>query len=125
MSLEYANSAFDKKQKNNSETNLGRNNEFDVAFIANNKLHIIECKTKKMGKNVDEEESETQDIIHKIKSLKENMGIMVKSCLIVFGNDPVSPAVHNRAKDENIKIIENSQLQSLGKHIQDWIKEKE
>ncbi|WP_044469483.1 Card1-like endonuclease domain-containing protein [Mannheimia massilioguelmaensis] len=124
MSLEYANSAFDQKQKNSSETNSGRNNEFDVAFIAKNKLHIIECKAKRMDKGGAGEEDETQDIIHKIKSLKNNMGTMAKGCLVVCGKDKVPAAVRNRANDEDIKIIEGSQLQALGKHIQEWIDEE-
>ena len=49
LSVRFIDPTFDNAKKDIDKINLGKQNEFDLAFIANNKLHIIECKTIKFN----------------------------------------------------------------------------
>lgn len=122
MSVKYSHPDFDKDKKEFAKENQGKQNELDLAFIANNKLHIIECKTVKMNENGKEEKD--NDILYKLETLRNKMGIMTKGCLVSYL--PVSTAVRNRAEAYNVEIIDGIKgIQSLRKRIEDWIKEKE
>lgn len=114
--LNVANDKFTPKEKNYSAKNLGNQNEFDVAFLAKNKLHIIECKSQKMERQAD---IKSDHIVYKLEALKDYGGIKTKKCLISYFEVP--QAVLNRAKTLNIKIIHGKDLQRMKSIIQDWI----
>ena len=50
LSLEVGNSSYDQSKHQYALKNQGNQNEFDIAFMAKNRLHIIECKTQLMNK---------------------------------------------------------------------------
>ena len=111
-----------KYQLNKSEydiQNKGNKNEFDIAFIAKNKLHIIECKTQKLerGNGI-----KAEDILYKLETLKDYGGLMTKKCLVTYFEVPKS--VQNRAKELRIEIIQGKDLQRLKTKIQEWIAKK-
>lgn len=114
--LNVANSKYIPTEKSTSKNNLGNQNEFDIAFLAKNKLHIIECKTQLMGKQGG---LKADDILYKLETLKDYGGLMTKKCLVTYFEVP--PAVQNRAKSLNIKIIQSKDLLRLKSIIQDWI----
>ncbi|MFZ7187438.1 Card1-like endonuclease domain-containing protein [Avibacterium avium] len=117
--LENAELTNDQYQQNKSDyiaQNRGNKNEFDVIFLAKNKLHIIECKTQKFGKGTGQK---AEDILYKLETLKDYGGLMTKKCLVSYFEVP--EAVSNRAKSLNIHIIQGKDIARLKQLIQEWI----
>ncbi|GAL04962.1 Card1-like endonuclease domain-containing protein [Photobacterium aphoticum] len=89
-------------------------NELDVATVVNNKLHIIECKTKGMRDDGD-------DTLYKLESLRDLLGgLQARAMLVSF-----RPLRHHdlvRAQDLGLAIIGPEQLGDLQSHLYDWFK---
>ncbi len=87
-------------------------NELDVATIVNNKLHIIECKTKGMRDDGD-------DTLYKLESLRDLLGgLQARAMLVSF-----RPLRHHdlvRAEDLGLKIIGPDELGNLNAHLTEW-----
>lgn len=90
-------------------------NELDVATVVNNKLHIIECKTKGMKEDGD-------DTLYKLESLRDLLGgLQARAMLVSF-----RPLRHNditRAEDLGLALIGPDELKDLRHHLQNWLKE--
>lgn len=117
--IEVANSKYQIGKNEYSKENKGNMNEFDIAFMANNKFHIIEVKTQIMGKNGG---IKSEDILYKLETLKDYGGYMTKKCLVTYFDVPES--VQNRAKFLNIELIQAKDLLQLKSKIQNWIGKK-
>ncbi|STO53524.1 Domain of uncharacterised function (DUF1887) [Canicola haemoglobinophilus] len=115
--LEVANDKYNPNKARQATDNIGNNNEFDIVFLAKNKLHIIECKTQFMKKEDGEEKAE--NILYKLETLKDYGGLMTKKCLVSYFEVPKS--IRNRAKTLNVELIQASDLFNLKNKIQDWI----
>ena len=89
-------------------------NELDVATVVNNKLHIIECKTKGMRDDGD-------DTLYKLESLRDLLGgLQARAMLVSF-----RPLRHHdlvRAQDLGLAIIGPDQLGELELHLHRWLK---
>lgn len=114
--IEVANLYYSQGKNDFSTNNKGNKNEFDIVFMAKNKLHIIECKTQKMDKSGG---IKAEDMLYKLETLKDYGGSFTKKCLISYC--PVPDSILNRAKSLNIKIIQGKDLLRLKSIIQDWI----
>lgn len=90
-------------------------NELDVATVVNNKLHIIECKTKGMRDDGD-------DTLYKLESLRDLLGgLQARAMLVSF-----RPLRHNditRAQDLGLAIIGPDELKDLKQHLINWFVE--
>ncbi|MEJ2763120.1 DUF1887 family CARF protein [Photobacterium sp. MCCC 1A19761] len=90
-------------------------NELDVATVVNNKLHIIECKTKGMRDDGD-------DTLYKLESLRDLLGgLQARAMLVSF-----RPLRHHdlvRAQDLGLAIIGPEQLGDLQLHLHNWFKD--
>ncbi len=88
-------------------------NELDVSIVANNKLHIIECKTKGMRDDGD-------DTLYKLESLRDLLGgLQSRAMLVSF-----RPLRHHdivRAQDLGLAIIGPEQLCDLRQHLTEWL----
>lgn len=113
---DVANPKFKLGKNEYSSENKGNKNEFDIVFMAKNKLHIIECKTQLMDKNGG---VKADDILYKLETLKDYGGLMTKKCLVSYFEVPEQ--VKNRANFLNIEIIQGKDLQRLKSKIQEWI----
>ena len=102
--VDVANPKFKLGKNEYSSENKGNKNEFDIVFMAKNKLHIIECKTQLMDKS---------------GGIKDYGGLMTKKCLVSYFEVP--EPVKNRASFLNIEIIQGKDLQRLKSKIQEWI----
>jgi len=92
-------------------------NELDIAFMAHNHLHIVECKTKRFtGPNDPQAGAEA---LYKLDSLKELGGLGTKSLLISYRK--LRAADKQRADDLRIKVVEASQLKNLKSALKEWI----
>lgn len=116
LGLEAANSKYRQDKKDYDPLNKGHKNEFDVTFMAKNKLHIIECKTMIMDKG---DGIKAEDILYKLETLKDYGGLLTKKCLVSYFEVPES--VKNRASFLNIEIIQGEDVQRLRLKIQEWI----
>ncbi|MGF1756216.1 DUF1887 family protein [Vibrio makurazakiensis] len=87
-------------------------NELDVASVVNNKLHIIECKTKGMRDDGD-------DTLYKLESLRDLLGgLQARAMLVSF-----RPLRHNditRAEDLGLALIGPDELKDLKTHLKAW-----
>ncbi|MDG3088419.1 DUF1887 family CARF protein [Vibrio hannami] len=87
-------------------------NELDVASVVNNKLHIIECKTKGMRDDGD-------DTLYKLESLRDLLGgLQARAMLVSF-----RPLRHNditRAEDLGLALIGPDELKELKSHLREW-----
>lgn len=90
-------------------------NELDVASVVNNKLHIIECKTKGMRDDGD-------DTLYKLESLRDLLGgLQARAMLVSF-----RPLRHNditRAEDLGLALIGPDELKDLKRHLTEWFTE--
>ncbi|KOO08188.1 DUF1887 family protein [Vibrio hepatarius] len=90
-------------------------NELDVASVVNNKLHIIECKTKGMRDDGD-------DTLYKLESLRDLLGgLQARAMLVSF-----RPLRHNditRAEDLGLALIGPDELKDLKTHLSNWFLE--
>lgn len=92
-------------------------NEIDVAFMARNRLHLIECKTKRMsGDRTGQAGVET---VYRLDSLSELGGIGTKSMLVSYRK--LRNADRQRATDLRIKVVEGPDLINLKDHLRRWI----
>jgi hypothetical protein len=88
-------------------------NELDVVFMAKNRLHLIECKTKNF---TDEKANET---LYKLDSISALGGLGTKAMLVSYKK--LSKADEQRAKDLRIKIIQHEELARLKDRLREWI----
>lgn len=91
------------------------NNEFDIAFVKDNVLHVLECKTTIWKKD------SFEDYLYKLAAIKDNkngFGITVKAFLLAkhfkkneFTGE-IDPTFQRRARDFNITLVDDSLLRS-------------
>lgn len=94
-------------------------NELDVAFLADNRLHIIECKTKRF-KYKTADRGSAAETLYKLDTLQDLYGgLHAKSMLISYL--PLSEYDQRRAKDLKIEVCEGTQIQNLKAIIMRWI----
>jgi len=94
-------------------------NEIDVAFLYNNSLHIIECKTQRFRRG----KSSTGHglkAIYKLDSLKDILGGLRGKAMLVALED-LSVGNQRRADDLNLFVSANANLKDLGQQLEAWL----
>ncbi|ANS85115.1 DUF1887 family protein [Vibrio scophthalmi] len=90
-------------------------NELDVASVVNNKLHIIECKTKGMRDDGD-------DTLYKLESLRDLLGgLQARAMLVSFR--PLRYNDITRAEDLGLALIGPEELKDLKTYLTQWFVE--
>ncbi len=94
-------------------------NELDVLFLRNNRLHIIECKTRRF--HGDGQDSIGAETLYKLDALRDLMGglqarAMLVSCLNMGGHD------RTRAADLGIAVCAGEQLRNIKQHLLDFMR---
>ena len=94
--------------------NKHTNNEYDVMFIFNNQLYIIECKAYYGKVNI---KQKIEHDLYKISSLNDEFGIRAKSIYITTFNieeydKKENKTLLNRAKDLNVKLFQMKDLEN-------------
>jgi hypothetical protein len=88
-------------------------NELDVVALVNNKLHVIECKTKRF------DAGDGNETIYKLDSIANRFGgIKAKAALVSFY--PLSSAEMRRAKENDIEVFSVSDLLDLRGCLLTW-----
>ena len=89
-------------------------NELDVLFLHDNRLHIIECKTRKF--RGEGEDTAAAEALYKLDTLKDLMGGLQARAMLVSYQD--LPGYHRiRAADLGIDVCAGEQLRNLREHI--------
>ncbi len=91
----------------------GVDNEIDAAFLCNNQLHIIECKSGELGKLV--------EMIYKLDSLRQPLGGIRTRAMLVCVRKP-SPALLKRAYHDKIQLCHSTGLRQLEVELEKWLK---
>lgn len=94
-------------------------NEIDVAAICHNRLHIIECKTRRFG-NSKADKSEANSAIYRLDTIKSiSGGHSGKAMLISY--QTLNKYTLSRAKDLGIYCCSHTQLKQLEQHLYQFI----
>ena len=94
----------------------GGSNELDVAVLAHNRLHLIECKTRNL-----QNEGSAADALYKLDALTALGGLKTTTLLVSYRGD-LAPGDRQRAKDLGIQTCVGSQLATLRSTLLKWIK---
>jgi hypothetical protein len=90
-------------------------NEIDIGLIKANRLHLIECKTKRYKDN------NSADPLYKLDSLRDLMGGLQGKAMLVSFNQ-LDKASRHRAKELEIAICCHTELQNLQTHMTKWLR---
>lgn len=90
-------------------------NEIDVAFMAQNRLYLIECKTRRFTP----EKDIGANTLYKLDSLTKLGGLTTQKMLVSYRG--VDGATRQRAIQENIILLDADQLHDLKNRIRTWV----
>ena len=95
----------------------GSHNELDVVFLADNRFHVIECKTKKWS-----DKAMADEAIYKLDTLKESLGgLNGRGMLVTYKK--MRKVDLQRAKNEQIAVCQYTQLPRLDEFLRHWIRQ--
>ncbi len=94
-------------------------NEIDVICMAHNRLHLIECKTRKFSKHADAN-TPGAAAIYRLDTLKETLGGNSGKAMLV-SYQKLSRYTEQRAKDLGLFCCSHRQLKELKAHLADYI----
>ena len=94
-------------------------NEIDVIIMANNRLHLIECKTRKFT-NKNHANTPGSAAIYRLDTLKQSFGGDAGKAMLV-SYQKLSRYTEQRAKDLGIYCCSYSQLKQLKQHLYRFI----
>jgi hypothetical protein len=86
----------------------GVRNEIDAAFLHNNSLHLIECKTSRM-------DEKGADVVYKMDSISGYAGLYTKG--ILMSHRRLESHDKQRARDLGITVIQGNELNNLKKRL--------
>ena len=95
-------------------------NEMDVAFLKNNRLYLLECKTKQYSGN-SKKHSEVADVLYKLDSIRDIIGgLQAKAMLVSLKK--LEKHHYNRAMELNIELCCHQDIEFLEEKIEKWLK---
>jgi len=97
-------------------------NELDIALLANNRLRVIECKTRRFdpAPGVD---SKGADALYKLDALTDLLGgLKAKGMLVSYRSLGTNDL--KRAENHRIKVCDGAKLKELPAHLRQWIIER-
>ncbi len=97
-------------------------NEIDVICMAHNRLHLIECKTRKFTKHADAN-TPGAAAIYRLDTLKETLGGNSGKAMLV-SYQKLSRYTEQRAKDLGLFCCSHRQLKDLKSHLTEYIESK-
>ena len=95
-------------------------NELDVAFLKDNRLYLLECKTKRYSGH-DRKHDEGADVLYKLDSLRDLLGgLQAKAMLVSFRE--LNKHNRHRAKELKVEYCCHKELKHLEEKIGVWLK---
>ena len=93
-------------------------NELDITFLKDNRLYIIECKTKRFSAK---DQGAGADTLYKLDTLKDLLGGLQAKSMLISVTQP-SEFVVQRAGDLKIALCCHKELSYLPEKLLAWIK---
>uniref|UniRef100_UPI00356171A9 Card1-like endonuclease domain-containing protein n=1 Tax=Pontiella sp. TaxID=2837462 RepID=UPI00356171A9 len=90
------------------ESASGTRNEIDAAFLHNNELYVIECKTARM-------DQKGSDVLYKLDTIRGYAGLYTKSIVATFKD--LEAHDRRRAEDLKITLVEGRNLNRFAERI--------
>jgi len=90
------------------ESASGTKNEIDAAFLYNNELYVIECKTARM-------DDKSDDALYKLGTIRSYGGLYTRSVIATFRE--LRSAERQRAKDLDILLVEGKNLNRFAERM--------
>ncbi len=94
-------------------------NEIDVGFLRENRLHLLECKTKVYSGN-NARHDEGADILYKLDSLRDLLGGHQARAMLVSAKK-MQQHHRNRARELKIELCVHEDLKNLEQRIVEWL----
>ena len=98
-----------------AESSTGTKNEIDVAILHNNRLFLIECKTRRFRGN----QGAGSKALYRMDSLKIMGGITAQAMLASYRR--LTTSHHRRAEDLKIDLIVGDELLNIEQRLEDWL----
>lgn len=96
----------------------GVKNEMDVAFMARNRLYVIECKTARMDAGV---QPKANDTLFKLAEVCRRVGGLGTRGMLASYR-PVRESERSLARALNIELVCGPELARLGERITHWVR---
>lgn len=94
-------------------------NELDIAFLKDNRLYVVECKTRVFKKHRQEFEK-GDDVLYKLDSLRDHLGgLQAKAMLVSYNEVPFHH--QNRARELKIELCCYHDLNHLEEKLDEWL----
>ena len=98
----------------------GQPNEIDVAFMARNRLFMVECKTSRMNHADD---LKANDTLYKLsENCRRIGGLGTRGMLATYR--PLRDAEQRLARALNIEVVAGRDLNRLNERLKQWVKPK-
>lgn len=94
-------------------------NEIDVVFLANNRLYLIECKTKRFDTD-QSPESQSAATLYKLETLRTHLGGDEARAMLVSYRG-IGTHARERARELDIEVCEGGGLGNLVRLLSGWI----
>ncbi len=91
-------------------------NELDAAVVHRNRLLIVECKTKRFGRDA----SKDSDHIYKLAQLARQVGGLMGRGLLLSAR-PVDESIRKRATDNQVDLLAAEELKNLTDYLKRWM----
>jgi hypothetical protein len=91
-------------------------NELDAAIVHRNRLLVVECKTKRFGRDA----SKDSDHIYKLAQLARQVGGIMGRGLLLSAR-PVDENTRRRAKDNGVDLLAAEEVKGLVDYLKGWM----
>lgn len=102
------------RSKANRLVGEGGSNELDIAFLAHNRLHIIECKTRSF-----QDRNSAAEAVYKLDALTALGGLNTRAMLVSYRE--LIAGDRQRARDLNIHTTVGTALRNLEQDVLRWV----
>ncbi len=94
-------------------------NEFDVVCLRNNRLHLIECKTRRL--NEKGEDSPAAGAVYKLDALTDVVGgLRARSMLVSYR--ALEDYEHRRAESLDVKVCDGRKLRDIDRYLREFLR---
>ena len=91
-------------------------NELDAAIVHRNRLLIVECKTKRFGRDAGKD----SDHIYKLAQLARQVGGLMGRGLLLSAR-PVDENLRKRARDNQVDLLAAEEVNKLVDYLKHWM----
>jgi hypothetical protein len=119
LSIKHLDVAMNVKVEWDGEGKQPTENEFDVLFTQNNRLHIISCKTSNPDRETPTGDKATETL-NELDTLADRAGGLFGRAMLVSARK-LRDADRERAKKMKIELVDGQDVLRLKERIQSWM----